>query len=319
MYVIPSLPFAEVLMTITDESLKTYRSQIRNLINKYGAGKDPVSHHDYLLMYKKIASADLATNTVKSYRQIMYWHANVSGVEINKEEFRLTQKVKKSRKMKRYDCSDRALMIASIQEIPEIYREFIVKHLLVGGLIGYRLAELPSIVIDNVEDSRFTVKIRNGKHTNGRSFAEVRVFSPPRMFANLDVYELLAWLISFSKKMDHDEFLKFLNRASNAHSRLARKVLKRSSKLPTLSSTRHQMKMVAAASKDSLDISVLFGHVSEDTQKENYGISRGGVSHVSEAEAEYSRDIMIPEFQRDMVRRTKDSLANFIKSKIQKI
>lgn len=280
-------------MSLIDKTEKEYAAKLKTIFSTYGVGMEgPLTEIEIHGIFVKIHRSKLATNTVKKYRAVLYWYAERHQIELDKSKFRISKMRKYSRKLKSYDLSTRAKMLAHIGRLKPPYNAFLFNHLICGALVGYRLIELIGLHVELQENDKMRVKILNGKATNGRSLGKVREFEVGRYFNGIDIFQSLSELVKIAEEQeDYDDFLVMM---SAYHSRLVREVFPKDEKLPTMSSLRHQFKLnLIAGGKTDLEVSAMFGHISDETQKRRYGRKSNGKGFSSPSEVEYASEISV--------------------------
>ena len=301
-------------MSLVLKSVEEYKMKIKTILRRYSDKKDgPKCSQHYEKIFSNVVKANLATKTVKKYRAVIYWHAELNKVTLEKDKFRIDFPSRDSNKKQAYELEKRIKMLSNIKLISLPYREFVFHHLICGALIGYRLIEIKSITIHEESKTSIRVNIINAKSTNGRGLGYDREFVIPMRFSQYDLRDSINRLVEITN--EQNDINHFLSSASVAHHRAAKKVFG-ADKAPTMSSMRHQFKLnlIAGGAKD-LEISAMLGHISDLTHKCNYGRKTKSSGLTSKEEEEFSRGVNVSSELVKSVRRVSVKRGSFIEKR----
>lgn len=279
-------------MSLEDKSVKEYQAKIKTIFKKYGGGQVEAGISAQLdACFKEILNAGLSTKTVKKYRAVIYWYAELKGVDLKKNNYAIDFESRDSGKRQAYELDKRIKMIANIEKVSSGYREFVYLNLICGALIGYRMSEIPSLKIKEYNDDKFFIEIKNGKATNGRGLGAYRGFWLARYFGNFDLCEIIERLRNIA--VSYEDFDRYLASASVAHGRVAAKIFT-DCKPPVMSGMRHQFKLnLLAGGLSELEVSALMGHISDLTHKRNYGRKTKRSGTPSPQEVEFCKEVEV--------------------------
>jgi len=274
--------------TRTAKTEEDYLKNVKAIAMK-GAGIDSLEtlfimvNSDEELIYSIFSDAivGLSIATSRKYSSsIAYW-LKVSGINYNPTL--LHSYVDKNRsnrpklKKKYYPKSVREQVVSKLLERDGCSKSlFLIRHLSVGYAIGYRISELIGMKVSDKEGG-YLLTIINGKNSNGRANGEVREILVPRVVGGYDVKESIQ--IMQKVMSDHEKSIgsidKFIGSLSVFHYRLMRKLFPKNTRHHTLTSPRHQFKLIQRTKSDRRTVAASMGHKSIDTQDRSYGTSRG--------------------------------------------
>lgn len=293
--------------TKTPETKTKYLERVKQLINRYK--KESEYHHDIdyidMIEWLIILVTTKKPSTKRQYYNAMRFYFEVNGLYAEIEYLNTTEKfssyndwVKKNHKTPKSTSSKKRKSVSRVElkklketHRPKNYWERVaMTKFLATILTGLRpceweTAKLIRIHRSNIKDlpdiALPILRVKNAKHTNGRSHGEYRhlslaEFPPPyidtikRCIDNVRLRNYQNWKQEIS-------YSEYQEKCSDAFSRIYRRAYPRRKTTIALYSARHQFIADCKFSGMSLfDIAALAGHGSNETATEHYGRKRSG-------------------------------------------